>query len=276
MTEEKLQPKIATSARWWMLKDNWNLLMDCHTVLTSNSNEQQAPCLEKITTMIQVEGIIDYEDLSELVTKGLIGSDCVGDEQVTYDHLKQNAIIAGIPFGIEPHEMRSEWLDEHPELTCDEWKMRYDMPYRYLESDLKVYNFCSGHNFHFDDGSVLPAAHASRTNGLQATVIEQELQEHAPHGEGKALFTTINPGFELNRVTREALDRCLSVSSAYNHDYVVMLPLPILRAYQRENPQMTEADVPFRTGRVAVRASKGQPAILKSDRFYWKELEANK
>ncbi len=273
MTDERLQQKIATSASWWMLKDNWKMLMDCHTVLTSNDNVEQAKALRRITTMIKVEGTIDHEDLSELADEGIISVKALSDEQVTYDHLKQNAIIAGAVDGLEPHEIRSEWLDNHPELTCDEWKMRFDMPYAYLESGLRVYNFSSGHPFHFADGTIVPACHESRTKGLQSEVFEDELEPYAPYGEIEALFTTINPGFELNNVTREALDRCISVHQKYNFDYVVILPLPILRAYQLEYPNTEETDVPFRTCRVLERSGAGKPSIHKTDRFCWKEAK---
>ena len=274
MTDDRLQNKIAFSASWWMLKANWLILMECHTVLTSNNNKEQEKCLSKITRTRHIGQSVDTLMMTRLMESGYLSDQQLADEKVTRDTLRVAAQEVAAAYGLEDAEaITGEFLDDHPELTCDEWKMRFDMPYCYFESGLKVYNFSSGHEFHFNDGSVVPACHRSRTLGLQASSLEGELPPVVPGGEEREFYTSINIGFKLNHATREALNRCIPVRMSYDGSYVVILPLPILRAYQRENPDVESLDSPFRTARVDKRTGKGKPALLKSDRFCWKELE---
>jgi hypothetical protein len=137
-----------------------------------------------------------------------------------------------------------------------------------LTTGVRVANFSSGHDFVFDDGSVLPACETDRVRAFMLSPHEIE----SVNASGK--WTDIALEF---KATSEVVNELRNMQEDPDVD-IIMVPLVVIRCIQEwEREQLVYGDSvearnsPFfwklRTQRKTARDTKDGPAPIYHDRF---------
>lgn len=267
--------KVATSAFRWGIGPVWSLLSSCDVIISSQTSVALAEAcdlegIELITYPVTIDSPDQarrvVEELAESIDTTNLSFVTHGDLSAAfYGWMRENGLR-------HEREITTAWLDEHPEHTHRAFKLRYPMPSVALEKGTIVHNFSSGHPFHFDDGSVLPACHSSRVDALKARSIEIDVaDEMVPPDEYDANFATIMLEFAEEPVLRFAFRRILAnpENIPYRGDYVILLPLPIMQVFKAMYPTATPFTAPFRVIRAKERAKDGRGPVIFSNKFCW-------
>lgn len=128
---------------------------------------------------------------------------------------------------------------------------------RTLSNGLRVANFSSPHHFEFTDGTELPRVSKSTVERLSLKITEFPLQTRTMN---QTTVQDIRVEFNLTPEIRSEMRKWENLWTDNLVD-VVIIPLPMLKAMQEENP--TDNQTIFRCIRLASREDK----IVEIDKF---------
>lgn len=269
--------KIALSASFWPIRENWELLSECSIIITSQKDDDLLGALAKLpATIYTTDAVIDSpEDAAEILKQyGDLGDEV---EYVTFPMLHKNMQLVE---KIYDAHMNDDWYDAHPEVTHDAWKLRKPCPSAVLKDGTKVINFSSGHDFHFTDGTILKKCHSTRVMALKVNIEEEDMDKkyHDPSVDSpyKPNFQTVALDLQSMQTLWKELERWIPAANSmkelrphYDGSYIVIVPLMVLDVFHQEWPEMKHYEVPFRAVRARDRAMDGKPQIIFTDKWCW-------